>query len=255
MPPARAGYARVRVDGNMYDLSEEINLEKNIKHTIEIVVDRLVVNDTDPRKRLADSIETALAQADGLVVIDVIGGEPDDVQPELRLPRARHLHRRTDARGCSRFNNPVRRLSGVSRSGHRHEDRPGGLVIPDKRSPSGEGAIKASGWASTTTGTISEMYFKALAKHYGFTLDTPVKDFRKEALHALLYGTKVTSVLRCSRESMFGSGTYFNQFEGIITESGAPLSARRAASGSGGNRQPVMSSRRSSVPPAMGRPA
>ena len=81
----RAGFARVRIDGNMYDLSEEISLEKNIKHTVEIVVDRLVINDT-VRGRLADSIETALAQANGLVVIDVIGGGADDVQPELCLP-------------------------------------------------------------------------------------------------------------------------------------------------------------------------
>ena len=83
----RAGFVRVRIDGNMYDLSEEINLEKNIKHTVEIVVDRLVISDT-VRGRLADSIETALAQANGLVVIDVIGGEPMMLQPELCLPRA-----------------------------------------------------------------------------------------------------------------------------------------------------------------------
>ena len=148
----RAGFARVRVDGNMYDLSEEINLEKNIKHTVEIVVDRLVINDT-VRGRLADSIETALAQANGLVVIDVIGGEPMMFSQSYACPE-----------------------HGIS---------------------------------------ISEMTYKALGKRYGFTLDTPVKDFSKEALHALLYGTGDERI-EMQRESMFGSGTYFNQFEGII---------------------------------------
>ena len=115
----RAGFARVRVDGNMYDLSEEINLEKNIKHTVEIVVDRLVINDT-VRGRLADSIETALAQANGLVVIDVIGGEP----MMFSLPRARHLRRGADPADVQ-LQQSLRCLREVYGSRHLHEGRPG----------------------------------------------------------------------------------------------------------------------------------
>ena len=207
----RAGFARVRVDGNMYDLSEEINLEKNIKHTVEIVVDRLVINDT-VRGRLADSIETALAQANGLVVIDAIGGEPMMFSQSYACPEHGISVEELTPRMFS-FNNPFGACEKCTGLGTFMKVDPA-RVIPDKRKSIRESAIKASGWYYAE-GSISEMTYKALGKRYGFTLDTPVKDFSKEALHALLYGTGDERI-EMQRESMFGSGTYFNQFEGII---------------------------------------
>ena len=207
----RAGFARVQVDGNLYDLSEEITLEKNIKHTVEIVVDRLVISDT-VRGRLADSIETA-AGPDRRP-----GGDrrhrrrADAVQPKLRLPRAWRLGRGTDPRMFS-FNNPFGACEKCTGLGTFMKVDPA-RVIPDKRKSIRESAIKASGWYYAE-GSISEMTYLALGKRYGFTLDTPIREFSKEALHALLYGTGGERI-EMQRESMFGSGTYYNQFEGII---------------------------------------
>ena len=207
----RAGFARVRVDGNMYDLSEEINLEKNIKHTVEIVVDRLVISDT-VRGRLADSIETALAQANGLVVIDVIGGEPMMFSQSYACPEHGISVEELTPRMFS-FNNPFGACEKCTGLGTFMKVDPA-RVIPDKRKSIRESAIKASGWYYAE-GSISEMTYKALGKRYGFTLDTPIKDFSKEALHALLYGTGDERI-EMQRESMFGSGTYYNQFEGLV---------------------------------------
>ena len=139
----RAGFARVRVDGNMYDLSEEINLEKNIKHTVEIVVDRLVINDT-VRGRLADSIETALAQANGLVVIDVIGGEPMMFSQSYACPEHGISVEELTPRMFS-FNNPFGACEKCTGLGTFMKVDPA-RVIPDKRKSIRESAIKASGW-------------------------------------------------------------------------------------------------------------
>ena len=207
----RAGFARVRVDGNMYDLSEEISLEKNIKHTVEIVVDRLVISDT-VRGRLADSIETALAQTGGLVTIDVIGGEPMMFSQSYACPEHGISVEELTPRMFS-FNNPFGACEKCTGLGTFMKVDPA-RVIPDKRKSIRESAIKASGWYYAE-GSISEMTYVALGKRYGFTLDTPIKDFSKEALHALLYGTGEERI-EMQRESMFGSGTYYNQFEGII---------------------------------------
>ena len=207
----RAGFARVRVDGNMYDLSETIELDKNIKHTVEIVVDRLVISDT-VRGRLADSIETALAQTNGLVVIDVIGGESMMFSQSYACPEHGISVEELTPRMFS-FNNPFGACEKCTGLGTFMKVDPA-RVIPDKRKSIRESAIKASGWYYAE-GSISEMTYKALGKRYGFTLDTPVKEFSKEALHALLYGTGEERI-EMQRESMFGSGTYYNQFEGII---------------------------------------
>ena len=207
----RAGFVRVRVDGNMYDLSEEISLEKNIKHTVEIVVDRLVISDT-VRGRLADSIETALAQTNGLVVIDVIGGEPMMFSQSYACPEHGVSVEELTPRMFS-FNNPFGACEKCMGLGTFMKVDPA-RIIPDKRKSIRESAIKASGWYYAE-GSISEMTYKALGKRYGFTLDTPIKDFSKEALHALLYGTGDERI-EMQRESMFGSGTYYNQFEGLI---------------------------------------
>ena len=181
----KSGYVRVRVDGSMYDLSEEINLEKNIKHTVEIVVDRLVINDT-VRGRLADSIETALAQANGLVVIDVIGGEPMMFSQSYACPEHGISVEELTPRMFS-FNNPFGACEKCTGLGTFMKVDPA-RVIPDKRKSIRESAIKASGWYYAE-GSISEMYYKALGKRYGFTLDTPIKEMSKEAVHAILYGT------------------------------------------------------------------
>ena len=207
----RGGYARVRIDGNMYDLDEEIKLEKNIKHTVEIVVDRLSINDT-VRGRLADSIETAVALTGGLVIIDVIGGEPMEFSQNYACPEHGVSIDELSPRMFS-FNNPFGACETCTGLGTFMKVDPA-RVIPDPHKSIRESAIKASGWYYAE-GSISEMYYKALGKRYGFTLDTPIKEMSKEAVHAILYGTG-TEKIEMQRENMFGSGTYMNTFEGII---------------------------------------
>ena len=207
----RGGYARVRIDGNMYDLDEEIKLEKNIKHTVEIVVDRLSINDT-VRGRLADSIETAVALTGGLVIIDVIGGEPMEFSQNYACPEHGVSIDELSPRMFS-FNNPFGACETCTGLGTFMKVDPA-RVIPNPHKSIRESAIKASGWYYAE-GSISEMYYKALGKRYGFTLDTPIKEMSKEAVHAILYGTG-TEKIEMQRENMFGSGTYMNTFEGII---------------------------------------
>ena len=207
----RAGFARVRIDGNMYDLSEEISLEKNIKHTVEIVVDRLVINDT-VRGRLADSIETALAQANGLVVIDVIGGEPMMFSQSYACPEHGVSVEELTPRMFS-FNNPFGACEKCTGLGTFMKVDPA-RVIPDKRKSIRESAIKASGWYYAE-GSVSEMYYLGLGKKYGFTLDTPIKEMSAEAVNALLYGTNGEKI-EMHRTNEFGSGVYYNTFEGIV---------------------------------------
>ena len=218
----RGGYARVRIDGNMYDLDEEIKLEKNIKHTVEIVVDRLSINDT-VRGRLADSIETAVALTGGLVIIDVIGGEPMEFSQNSACPEHGVSIDELSPRMFS-FNNPFGACETCTGLGTFMKVDPA-RVIPDPHKSIRESAIKASGWYYAE-GSISEMYYKALGKRYGFTLDTPIKEMSKEAVHAILYGTG-TEKIEMQRENMFGSGTYMNTFEGII-----PNLERRPETGS-----------------------
>ena len=207
----RGGYARVRIDGNMYDLDEEIQLEKNIKHTVEIVVDRLSMGDT-VRSRLADSIETALALTGGLVTVDVIGGEAMTFSQNYACPEHGISIEELNPRMFS-FNNPFGACETCTGLGTFMKVDPA-RILPDRRKSIREGAIKASGWYYAE-GSISEMYYKALGKRFGFTLDTPIKELSKEALHAILYGTGDEKI-EMERENMFGSGTYLNSFEGIV---------------------------------------
>ncbi len=207
----RGGYARVRVDGNMYDLGENITLDKNTKHTVEIVVDRLVINDT-VRSRLADSLETALALTGGIVTVDVIGGQEMLFSQSYACPEHGVSVEELTPRMFS-FNNPFGACETCTGLGTFMKVDPA-RVIPDKRKSIRESAIKASGWYYAE-GSIAEMTYKALGKRFGFTLDTPVKDMSEEAVHALLYGTG-NERIEMQRESMFGSGTYRNTFEGII---------------------------------------
>jgi excinuclease ABC subunit A len=207
----RGGYARVRVDGVMYDLDEEITLEKNIKHTVEIVVDRLAMR-AGIRGRLADSLETALALTGGVVEVDVIGGETMTFSQNFACPEHGVSIADMNPRLFS-FNNPqgaCEKCTGLGTFMRVDPDR----ILPNRNLSIREGAIKASGWYYAE-GSVSEMYYLGLGKKYGFTLDTPIKEMSDAAVNALLYGTNGER-LELQRTNEFGSGQYYNDFEGIV---------------------------------------
>ena len=207
----RSGFARVRIDGNLYDLEEEISLEKNKKHTVEIVVDRLSINDS-VRSRLADSLETALNLTGGLVTVDVIGGEEMQFSQNYACPEHGISVEELTPRMFS-FNNPFGACPTCTGLGTFMKVDPE-LIIPNKKLSIREGAIKASGWYYAD-GSVSSMYYEGLGKRYGFTLDAPICEMSKEAVDAILYGTKGERI-EMHRENEFGSGRYLNDFEGIV---------------------------------------
>ena len=207
----RQGFVRVRVDGNIYDLDEEITLDKNKKHNIDIIVDRLVVRD-DIASRLAGSIETALSVADSGVVIDVIGGEELFFSQSFACPEHGISIGELEPSMFS-FNAPFGACEKCTGLGEFMRVDPD-MIIPNKKLSIEEGAIKASGWYYAE-GSISEMYYKGLAKEYGFTLSTPIKDMSKEAVDAILYGTKGKK-LELYRETDRGMSSYSNDFEGVV---------------------------------------
>ena len=208
----RSGYVRCRVDGITYDLSEEIKLEKNKKHSIEIVVDRLVIRD-DIARRLTDSVEIASGLSGGLVVINVVGEDRDilfsqnyacedcGVSIEELTPR------------MFSFNNPYGACPTCTGLGSQLKVDPD-LVIPNKNLSILEGAITASGWSNIKSDGISRMYFDALSKKYRFKLDTPVKDLSKEVMDVILYGTRGEE-LTLHYDQPRGKGTLHQPFEGI----------------------------------------
>ena len=208
----KSGYVRVRVDGILYDLSEEIKLEKNKKHNIEIVVDRLAVSDSI-KSRLTDSIETALRLSGGLVIADVSGGEEMLFSQNYACPDHGVSIGELEPRMFS-FNNPMGACPTCTGLGTFMKVDPD-MVIPNKNLSIREGAIKASGWYIGESGTIAQMYYEALAKHYGFSLDTPVKELTKKQLDALLYGTKGERI-HMVRKKEYGTGSYDTEFEGIV---------------------------------------
>ena len=208
----KSGYVRVRVDGILYDLSEEIKLEKNKKHNIEIVVDRLTVSDSI-KSRLTDSIETALRLSGGLVIADVPGGEEMLFSQNYACPDHGVSIGELEPRMFS-FNNPMGACPTCTGLGTFMKVDPD-MVIPNKNLSIREGAIKASGWYIGESGTIAQMYYEALAKHYGFSLDTPVKELTKKQLDALLYGTKGERI-HMVRKKEYGTGSYDTEFEGIV---------------------------------------
>ena len=208
----KSGYVRVRVDGSIYDLSEEIKLDKNIKHSIEVVVDRLVIND-GIRSRLADSVDTACNLSDGAVIVDVVGKEELLFSQKFACPEHGTCIEEMAPRSFS-FNNPYGscpRCMGLGTFMRINPD----LVIPNKNLSINQGAILASGWSNADSGTIAQMYYSALAEEYGFTLDTPIKDLTEEQLNALLYGTNGKKI-KMTRVNAYGSGTYLTEFEGVI---------------------------------------
>ena len=208
----KSGYVRVRVDGSIYDLSEEIKLDKNIKHSIEVVVDRLVIND-GIRSRLADSVDTACNLSDGAVIVDVVGKEELLFSQKFACPEHGTCIEEMAPRSFS-FNNPYGscpRCMGLGTFMRINPD----LVIPNKNLSINQGAILASGWSNADSGTIAQMYYSALAEEYGFSLDTPIKDLSEEQLNALLYGTNGKKI-KMTRVNAYGSGTYLTEFEGVI---------------------------------------
>ena len=208
----RSGFVRVRIDGNLYDLSEEIKLQKNNKHNIDVVVDRLVIHD-DIRSRLADSIETATALTGGTVVINLLDGEDMLFSQNYACPEHGISVDELTPRMFS-FNNPFGACDTCTGLGIFLKVDPD-LVIPNKKLSIRDGAIRASGWTNAEGGTIAQMYYTALGRKYGFTLDTPIAEFSKEALHALLYGTG-DEKLKMQRTNVYGTGSYNAPFEGII---------------------------------------
>ena len=208
----KSGYARVRVDGILYDLMETIQLDKNKKHTIEVVVDRLVVKE-DIRSRLADSVETATGLSDGLLTVDVVGGEELTFSRNYACPDHGVSMEELEPRMFS-FNNPFGacpKCTGLGVFMAMDPDR----VVPDTTLSIREGAIQASGWNYKSGATIAQMYFDGLAEHYGFSLDAPYADLPEEAKNAILYGTKGEKIkMTYSRE--YGSGTHYNTFEGVL---------------------------------------
>ena len=207
----KSGYVRVRVDGNLYELSEEIKLDKNKKHNIEIVVDRLVVR-PDMQSRLTDSLETAIGLTGGLVIVDVIDGEEMMFSQNYACPEHNISIEELNPRMFS-FNNPFGACEKCTGLGTFMSIDPD-LVIPDKSKSIREGAIRASGWYYAD-GSMSQRYYQGLAEHYHFSLDTPVKDLSKEVVDILLYGTKGEKIqLKYDTEDV--KSTYNTDFEGVV---------------------------------------
>ena len=208
----RSGYVRVRIDGSIYDLSEEIKLDKNKKHNIEIIVDRLVVKD-DIKSRLADSIETASSLSSGLTAVDVVGGEELLFSQSYACPEHNISIEELTPRMFS-FNNPFGACPKCTGLGYFQRVDPD-LIVPNKELSIKEGAIKASGWNTLNKGSIAMMYYTGLAEHFNISLDTPFKDLPKEAADAFLYGTGEDRIEIKIIDS-FGGGTRYSKFECVI---------------------------------------
>ena len=207
----KAGFARVRIDSITYDLSEDIKLDKNIKHNIEVIVDRLVIKD-GIRSRLADSIETAVSLTEGLLMVDVVGGEELLYSLNYACPEHGVNIEELEPRSFS-FNNPFGACSKCLGLGVFMHIEPE-LIVPDPSLSIREGAIKASGWSDGSA--IAQMYFEGLAEAYDFSLDTPFAKLSKKAKDVIFYGTKGKKI-KLVRKSEYGSGTYMTDFEGVIT--------------------------------------
>lgn len=208
----KSGYVRIRVDGITYDLSEDIPIEKNKKHNIEVEVDRLMTGEKY-RSRTAGSIETATKLSGGLLAVDFLDGNIQMFSLNYACPEHGVCLEELNPRMFS-FNNPFgacKTCSGLGVYNEFSED----LIFPDKSLSINDGAIKVSGWASLGPGSISNMYFSGLANKYGFKLSTPIEKIPKEGIKALLYGTNGEK-MKLERPTSFGGGTYFTDFEGII---------------------------------------
>ena len=208
------GYVRVRVDGEVYDINEVPPLNKQKKHTIDVIVDRLIIK-PGIESRLAESMETAFAFGDGLAKVDVIGREELLFSEKYSCPDCGISIPELTPRMFS-FNNPYGACTCCSGLGSLMKVDPD-LVVPDKSLSLAEGAINVSGWQSGANGgSMAEMYFGAIAKHYGFSMDVPYEELPEKAKQVLLYGTG-DEKMEVSYQREYGSGTFKTSFEGIIT--------------------------------------
>ncbi len=209
----KSGYVRVRIDGNAYELSEEITLDKNIKHNIEIIVDRLVVR-PGIEKRLSDSIESVLHLSEGLMTLDVVGGEPMNFSQHFACPDCGISIDEIQPRSFS-FNNPFGACPLCFGLGYKMEFDPD-LMIPDKSLSLNQGAIVSMGWASAhEPGSFTHAVLVALADYYDFSLDTPFEQLSDEAKEVILYGTGGQKV-QVHYKGQRGVGVYDIAFEGLI---------------------------------------
>ena len=208
----KSGYVRARIDGLIYDLDDSVSLEKNIKHTIEIIVDRLVIKDS-VRSRLADSVELASKLASGTVLVSVVDGEELLFSQNYACPDHGVSIDELSPRMFS-FNNPYGACPTCTGLSFFMRVDPG-LVVPDKSKSIRDGAITAPGWSKADYSSIAKMYFDALAEKYKFTLDEPFRNLSDKATDAIFYGTKGEK-LTMHRATAYGSGNYNAEFEGII---------------------------------------
>ena len=209
----KSGFVRARIDGEVRDLSENIKLEKTYKHNIEIIVDRLVIK-PGIESRLTDSVETATKLAEGMTVIDVVGGDPLEFSESFACPEHGALSMGELAPRMFSFNNPFGacpKCTGLGSYTIIDED----LLMPDKTLSVRGGAIKAPGWMKSEGGTIAEMYFEGVADHYGFSIDVPVKDMKREDLEKLLYGTG-NDRIEFHRKTTYSDSSWQARFEGVV---------------------------------------
>ncbi len=209
----KSGYVRVRIDGSLYDLSEEITLDKNIKHTVEIVVDRLIIKE-GIRQRLTDSIETVLQLADGLLTVDVDGEAPLTFSQSFSCPDCEISIDEIEPRSFS-FNNPFGACPVCFGLGYKMEFAPE-LMIPDRSLSLNEGAIVAPGWVSSTDpASFTHAILEALAKEYKFSMNMPFQDLPEQIQDIIIYGTNNHSV-KVHYKGQRGEGVYDVAFEGLI---------------------------------------
>ncbi len=208
----RAGYVRIRIDGNLYDVNEEVSLNKNNKHNIEIVVDRLVVRE-GIRRRLTDSVENALSLADGLLQVDVVGGELLQFSQNFACPDCGTSVPEIEPRSFS-FNNPFGACPECAGLGYKMEFDPR-LMVPDERRSINDGAIAVLGWQSCMQkGSFTNAMLVALSEHWKFSLDTPWRELPEDVRKILLYGTE--EKVDVYYEGQRGKGVYPIAFEGLI---------------------------------------
>ena len=209
---AKQGFVRARIDSVTCDLADEIKLNKNSKHNIEIIVDRIVLKE-DVKSRLSDSIETATKLSKGTLLVDIIGEGEALYSLNYACPEHGVSIEEMSPRMFS-FNNPFgacTKCDGLGVFKEIDED----LIIPDKRLSVNQGAIKASGWNVSEGGSIAKMYMDALSKEYGFSLDMPIEMLPPEAIDVILFGTRGRKI-KMNRVTSYGSGTYMNDFEGVV---------------------------------------
>lgn len=210
----KSGYVRVRADGNPYELSEEINLEKTKKHNIEIVIDRLIIRD-DIHKRLTDSLETALSLTGDIVMVEIIGGETLTFSQNYACDECGISLRELEPRMFS-FNNPYGACPECDGLGSKFKIDPS-LIIADENLSLIEGAIYCTGWAAPNIeDSMAHMYYTSLAKHYGFDINTPFCDLPEKIKNIIFYGTG-NEKIKMEYNRAYGNGTYNAVFEGVIT--------------------------------------